>query len=108
MRFHPLAQAALADVIIQAATHRKVQVILESHSEHLLLRLQRRIAEQAVSADDVKLYFCDAPRGVSTLTPLELDLFGNIRNWPDKFMGDAFGETAQAELARLELMQAAE
>lgn len=108
IHLHPLAQAALADVIIQAATHRKVQVILESHSEHLLLRLQRRIAEQAVSADDVKLYFCDAPRGVSTLTPLELDLFGNIRNWPDKFMGDAFGETAQAELARLTLMQAAE
>ena len=108
IHLHPLAQAALADVIIQAATHRRVQVILESHSEHLLLRLQRRIAEQSVSAEDVKLYFCDAPRGVSTLTPLELDLFGNIRNWPDKFMGDAFGETAQAELARLELMQAAE
>lgn len=108
IHLHPLAQAALADVIIQAATHRRVQVILESHSEHLLLRLQRRIAEQAVSADDIKLYFCDAPRGVSTLTPLELDLFGNIRNWPDKFMGDAFGETAQAELARLNLMQAAE
>jgi predicted ATPase len=108
IHLHPLAQAALADVIIQAATHRKVQVILESHSEHLLLRLQRRIAEQSVSAEDVKLYFCDAPRGVSTLTPLELDLFGNIRNWPDKFMGDAFGETAHAELARLELMQAAE
>lgn len=108
IHLHPLAQAALADVIIQAATHRKVQVILESHSEHLLLRLQRRIAERAVSAEVIKLYFCDAPRGVSTLTPLELDLFGNIRNWPDKFMGDAFGETARAELARLDLMQAAE
>lgn len=108
IHLHPLAQAALADVIIQAATHRKVQVILESHSEHLLLRLQRRIAEQSVSAEDIKLYFCDAPRGLSTLTRLELDIFGNICNWPDKFMGDAFGETAQAELARLKLMQAAE
>lgn len=108
IHLHPLAQAALADVIIQAATHRKVQVILESHSEHLLLRLQRRIAEKAVSAEDVKLYFCDAPRGVSTLTPLVVDLYGNIRNWPEKFMGDAFGETAEAELARLKWIQAAE
>jgi predicted ATPase len=108
IHLHPLAQAALADVIIQAATHRKVQVILESHSEHMLLRLQRRIAEQDVSAEDVKLYFCDAPRGVSTLTPLEIDLFGSIRNWPEKFMGDAFGETAEAELARLKRLQAAE
>jgi len=108
IHLHPLAQAGLADVIIQAATHRHVQVILESHSEHLLLRLQRRIAEETVSADDVKLYFCDAPKGISTLVPLELDLFGNIRNWPDRFMGDAFDETAKAELARLHRMKAAE
>lgn len=102
IHLHPLAQAALADVIIQAATHRDVQVILESHSEHLLLRLQRRIAEEAIRADDVKLYFCDAPHGVSTLTALEVDMFGVIRNWPDKFMGDAFGEVADAELTRIE------
>lgn len=108
IHLHPLAQAGLADVIIQAANHRKVQVILESHSEHLLLRLQRRIAEQAISNDDVKLYFCEALRGVSTLTPLDLDLYGNIRNWPEKFMGDAFTETAEGELARLKRMKAAE
>lgn len=101
IHLHPLAQAGLADVIIQAATRRNVQIILESHSEHLLLRLQRRIAEEAISSDDVKLYFCDAPKGVSILTPLEVDLYGNIRNWPDKFMGDAFGEVAEAELKRI-------
>ncbi len=108
IHLHPLAQAELADVIIQAARTRKVQVIIESHSEHLLLRLQRRVAEGAVSASDVKLYFCDAPRGVSKLTPLNLDLLGNIDNWPKNFMGDAFGETAKAELARLQRAKAAE
>jgi len=101
IHLHPLAQAGLADVIIQAASHRRVQVILESHSEHLLLRLQRRIAEEVIKASDVKLYFCDAPQGVSTLTPLDVDLYGNIRNWPDKFMGDAFNEVAAAELKRI-------
>lgn len=106
IHLHPLAQAALADVIIYAANHRKVQVILESHSEHLLLRLQRRVAEEVISADDVKLYFCDAPRGESKLTELELSLFGNIDNWPSQFMGDAFGEAAKAEEARLKRMMA--
>jgi len=108
INLHPLAQAGLADVIIQAAEHRKLQVILESHSEHLLLRLQRRIAEATISSDLVKLYFCDAPTGVSKMIPLEVDLLGNIDNWPDKFMGDAFTETAKAELARLKRMKAAE
>ena len=106
IHLHPLAQAGLADVIIQAALRRRVQVILESHSEHLLLRLQRRIAEKSVSRDDVKLYFCDAPEGKSTLTELEVDLYGRIENWPDKFMGDAFNETAQAEIARLKHLRA--
>jgi len=106
IHLHPLAQAGLADVIIQAVKHRNVQVILESHSEHLLLRLQRRIAEEKISSDDVKLYFCDAPSGKSILTKLDVDLFGNIKNWPEKFMGDAFNEAAQAELARLKRLKA--
>ena len=104
IHLHPLAQAALADVIIQAATHRNVQVILESHSEHLLLRLQRRIAEDVISSNDVRLYFCDAPKGKSEITELEVDLMGNIKNWPDRFMGDAFNEATQAELARIRRM----
>lgn len=106
IHLHPLAQAELADVIIQAAMHRRVQVILESHSEHLLMRLQRRIAEEVISSDDVKLYFADAPKGVSQLTELQLDMFGTIQNWPDKFMGDAFAETAIAQKARLKRMKA--
>jgi predicted ATPase len=101
IHLHPLAQAELADVIINAATHRKIQVVLESHSEHLLLRLQRRIAEQGLESSDLKLYFCDAPDGDSQIRPLDVDMFGIIDNWPKNFMGDAFGETYAAEKARL-------
>jgi predicted ATPase len=109
IHLHPLAQANLADVIINAATHRRVQVILESHSEHLLLRLQRRLAEASeLENEDVKLYFCRLTDGASNLEELRINLFGNIENWPDKFMGDAFGEAAEAEKARLHRMVAAQ
>ena len=114
IHLHPLAQAGLADVILAAAERRRVQVIVESHSEHLLLRLQRRIAERAEPDETdrlhekVRLYFCDVSGRGSQLTPLDLDLYGNIRNWPDRFMGDAFGETVAAERARLHRMRAAE
>jgi predicted ATPase len=107
IHLHPLAQANLADVLVYAATRRRVQVILESHSEHLLLRLQRRIAEEGIAADNVKLYFCEIEGGESVLTPLRLDLLGQIENWPPNFMGDAFGETAAAERARLRRLRAA-
>ena len=53
IHLHPSVQAGLADVFIDAWRKRKVQVIVESHSEHLLRRLQRRVAEEAISQDDV-------------------------------------------------------
>jgi predicted ATPase len=108
IHLHPLAQAHLADVIINVAERRNVQIILESHSEHLLLRLQRRIAEAEFSSEKVKLYFCKMQGDASDVSPLKLDLFGNIENWPENFMGDAFGETAAAEKAWLRRMQAAQ
>jgi hypothetical protein len=73
----------------------------------LLLRLQRRIAEEQIDADQIRLYFASATGAASRLDPLQLDDYGNILNWPDKFMGDAFGETAIAELARLRRMEKA-
>lgn len=92
IHLHPKVQADLADVLIDAVKTRKVQIILESHSEHLLVRLQRRIAEQRLSVKDTNLYFCRMVDGASELTRLELNLFGNITNWPQDFFGDAFGE----------------
>ncbi|HVH75710.1 MAG TPA: AAA family ATPase [Stellaceae bacterium] len=108
IHLHPLAQANLADVIINAAVHRDVQVIVESHSEHLLLRLQRRIAEATISGDDVALYFCDITDSGSLLRRLQMDLWGKIENWPTNFMGDAFGEAAETERARLSRIIAAQ
>jgi len=103
IHLHPAVQANLADVLIDAHKKRKVQIIIESHSEHLLRRLQRRVAEQELSKDDVALYFCEAGLKGSALTPLELDLFGNITNWPAEFFGDQFGELAATQEARLNL-----
>ena len=103
IHLHPSAQSGLADVFIDAIKTRKIQIILESHSEHLLRRLQRRIAEEQFSKDDIALYFCDIKHGVSQLKPLELDLLGNITNWPKDFFGDSFGEiaaTAKAGIKR--------
>ena len=108
IHLHPLAQANLADVIINAVTHRALQIIVESHSEHLQLRLQRRVAEEKIGSGDVTLYFCDITDGGSILERLQLDLFGKIENWPTNFMGDAFGEAAEAEKARLRRMAAAQ
>jgi len=101
IHLHPRVQAGLADVFIDAIKRRGVQIILESHSEHLLRRLQRRIAEERLAAEDAALYFCTFARGESHLTSLQLDEFGNITNWPSDFFGDQFGELAATQKARI-------
>ena len=95
IHLHPLAQAGLADALIDAQQNRGVQIIVESHSEHLLRRIQRRISEETISQDDVGMYFCSQDDdGASQIDRLELDEFGNISNWPENFFGDQFGEIA--------------
>ena len=108
IHLHPKAQAGLADVFIDAWKRRKVQIVVESHSEHLLRRLQRRIAEEDLSQDDVGLYFCEEENGVSSLEALEVDLYGNITNWPKDFFGDQFGEIAAMSEAALKRRQEAD
>jgi predicted ATPase len=102
IHLHPAVQAGLADVLIDAYQKRRIQVIVESHSEHLLRRLQRRVAEQTIEAGDIALYFCENDQGRSRLTPLELDMFGSINNWPEDFFGDEFGEMAAITRAAME------
>jgi predicted ATPase len=101
IHLHPVVQAGLADVFVDAARNRNIQIILESHSEHLLRRLQRRVAEEAMKPEDAALYFCSMEKGESHLTPLHLDIFGNIENWPEDFFGDEFGEIAAMSQAAL-------
>ena len=101
-------QSELADVLIDVVKNQNVQIILESHSEHLLLRLMRRIAEEEISADDTALYFCQINDGTSEIERLNIDEYGNIRNWPQNFFGDEMGdlvEKTKAEMQRRKVIE---
>ncbi len=100
IHLHPRAQSALADVMIDVINSREngadrnVQLVIETHSEHFLRRLQRRIAEGRLPKEKVSAYFANVTKTPSTLDPLEIDLYGNIRNWPENFFGDEMEDVA--------------
>ena len=103
IHLHPSVQSGLADVFIDAINKRNIQIIFESHSEHLLKRLQTRMAEEKLTKDQVSLYFCKTSKeGSSIIEDLDMDEYGNIKNWPKDFFGDEFGEMAAMAKARLE------
>jgi len=98
IHLHPRVQADLADLFVDAirarenGEPRECQFIVESHSEHFLRRLQRRIAEEELSTDDAALYFVHTDGASARIEALKVDLFGNILNWPDGFFGDEIGD----------------
>ena len=103
IHLHPAVQSGLADVMLNVAEARKVQIIVESHSEHILRRLQRRVADETASPEDVRLYFVSASGGKAKASDLSLNQWGEIENWPANFFGDEMGELAaiaQASLSR--------
>lgn len=102
IHLHPSVQSELADVMLAVARHRRVQIIVESHSEHLLRRFQRRAAEASVSSCDLRLYFIQTRRGAAELNDLKLNEWGEIENWPPQFFGDEMGEIAAIAKGSLE------
>ncbi len=115
IHLHPAVQMTLADLFIETVQSREngedraIQLIIESHSEHLLRRLQTRIAEKAISPEDVALYWCKLGNEGAVLEPLRTNLLGDIENWPDKFFGDDIGEMARRlEAAATQTPQSAE
>ena len=102
IHLHPKVQSQLADLLIEVVTERNLQILVESHSEHLLNRLQRRIAEEKISVDKTALYFCRNDEGVSNIQRLEMDEFGNISNWPENFFGNEMGDLFAMTEAQME------
>ena len=108
IHLHPKAQADLADLLIEVITERNLQILIESHSEHLLTRLQLRIAEQKITANETALYFCENENGVSTIKSLDVDDLGNIKNWPKDFFGNVRGDLVKMTREQMKRQKKAE
>jgi hypothetical protein len=92
LHLHPAAQAGLGSLFAEAAA-RGHQLLIETHSEHLLLRLQRLIRHGQLSAQWVRVYYVDNEDGVSRVRALRLDARGEwVDAWPRGFFEEDFAE----------------
>jgi len=92
IHLHPRVQAMLADFFIDIAKQRK-QLIVETHSEHLLLRLQRRIAEGKFSSDDLAIYFFETTEEGTHISKVNVTEDGIIEEWPKGFFEEDIEES---------------
>jgi len=103
LHLHPALQSALGDVFIEAAGPQN-QIIIETHSEHLLLRILKRIRQTSgvnplvpelrLKANDVVVvYFDPKPDGTTSVKHLRISEDGEfLDRWPRGFFTERDGE----------------
>jgi predicted ATPase len=113
LHLHPRAQAELGDLFILTAKQ-GVRFIIETHSEHLLLRFRRRIAESTsgalqqtdpvfINASDLRAYFVDRITSMSEVEEIKIDSVGKMSSPPGfrGFFADDLQELAMLNQAIL-------
>jgi predicted ATPase len=98
----PSAQSALGDALLAAVKARGTQLLVETHSDRLLRRIQRRIAEGRTSKDHVAVYLIQGREHGAEIHELVIDEYGEIPNWPDEFFGDLTDDLAVIAAAAAE------
>ncbi len=93
LHLHPRLAANLAELFVDTA-NRGNQVIAETHSENILLRVQRMIREGRIASDDVAVIYVDNRRGSeATVRRLQLDDEGDlVDRWPGGFFDDRLAD----------------
>lgn len=90
VHIHPRLQADLGDLLIEAIKDPlRNQFIIETHSEHLALRLLRRVREGKLSPEDISIVYVSRGPNGATVQPLRLDEDGDFM---DEFPGGFFPE----------------
>lgn len=133
LHLHPGAQAKLADLLIEAATQgvllgepenaedlrakreeprsNRVRFLIETHSEHILLRLRRRIAETSagklntpkeknwrIGHSQLSVLFVEQMHGQSSIYPIALTQRGEFAYTPAGFR-DFFADDIEEVMA---------
>ena len=103
IHLNPRLQAGLADLLVSFANKSK-GVIVETHSEHFLLRLRQLLARDEINAEDVAVYFFDRVDAESRIRRVDLGQNGYIdpNDWPTGFFDDSLREALALAHAQTE------
>ena len=104
IHLHPAHQAELGDLFIRSAKERGNTLLLETHSEHLLLRIMRRMRETStgklpegaveVRPEDIAVLFVESDGSQSIVREMPLNERGElVKAWPGGFFEEGLRES---------------
>jgi hypothetical protein len=103
LHVHPALQTELADLFIQSAKERGNRFLIETHSEHLILRVMKRIRQTfedrvqegmlRITPDDVCVLYVEPGENGSIVREMPLNERGElVKGWPGGFFEEALNE----------------
>lgn len=88
---HPKGQVSMGGLIARAASC-GVQVVIETHSDHVLNGIRLAVHAGKLSPDDVRLHFFERPQQTgqfySEVRSPHIDRNGRLDHWPDGFFDE--------------------
>lgn len=115
LHIHPAVQVGLGDLFVDGVNRHELSFLIETHSEHLVMRLQRRMREQAagelpegatqIKPDDISFIYLDRnDQGTVTACQIGLTADGKFDSpWPRGFFSERAAEVLPAAMrAKLE------
>ncbi|AKF25470.1 hypothetical protein YH65_08850 [Sulfurovum lithotrophicum] len=102
IHLHPKLQMQMADYFISLALSQK-NVIVETHSEHIINRLVRRIVEDENNRiqDFIAIYFLQPGENGAKIQEIDIDPIQGVVNWPKDFFDQTASEQEKIILAGL-------
>jgi hypothetical protein len=94
VHIHPRLQSAVGDLLVHTVLERGNQVLVETHSEHLVLRLLRRVREGKIACGDIAILYVEQHEdGAAFVRRLDVDQDGELAGgWPGGFFAERLDE----------------
>ena len=94
IHLNPKLQTILADLFTNF-TKKNIGVLVETHSEHLLLRLRHLVAKKLIKQEDIALYYTEKDGEKSKIREISVEQNGHIKleDWPKGFFQESLRES---------------
>ncbi len=100
IHLHPRAQAELG-TFFRDLYYRGINTIVETHSEHLILRMQQYVAQGSIPPDDIRVLYVYPTSVGKVVKTLRLDDKGRfIDDWPEGFFPERLEEAKRLSKIR--------
>ena len=94
IHLHPRLQADVAEVLVESLTSNNNRFIVETHSDNLLLRLQKKVRKKELESNDISIYYLEKLAN-NKIQPVKISILedGSLsQDFPEGFFDIALNE----------------